>query len=186
MIAFKDIAKKTKIIIEQKPCEVMECSLLFKGRGHSVIRAKIKNLIDGSIISRAFHPSDSFEEAQIMSSNVIFLYAHRGQYWFCEKDNPKKRFFLEEQKLGGKVNFLKKGEQVLTQIFKEEIIGVELPIKVALKVAQAPPGVKGDTSQSLAKKVTLETGLQVSAPIFIKEGDTVEINTETGEYVKRV
>jgi len=186
MIGFNELKKGIRIIINSQPYEIIEASHLFKGRGQALLQAKIKNLIDNRIIARTFRPSESFPEAKISEFKAKFLYSHRGRYFFCEIDNPAKRFELNTEQLGQKINFLKEGQEVTAQIFKERIINIQLPIKIQLKVTSAPPGIKGNRSQSPTKVVVLETGFKINTPLFIKEGDVIEVNTETGEYVKRI
>lgn len=186
MITFNELNKGTKVIIGHQPYEIVEAALMFKGRGRSVLQTKIKNLLTGSVTSKTFHPSDSFPEAIISKGTARFIYEHRGQYWFSEKKNPSQRFVLTEQQLGSQVNFLKQNQEVRIQLFDQKVIGIALPLKLTLRVLEASPGLRGDTAQSPTKTVTLETGYQLQAPLFIKENDLIEVNTQTGEYVRRV
>ena len=185
-ISYSELKRGVRVIINGEPYEIMDSAPLFKGRGHSVLQTRLKNLRSGNLISRTFHPSDQFEEAEVEKIPSLFLYSHRGKYFFAQKNNPSKRFDLTEEQLGGKGNFLKPKEEVAALLFKDEIINISLPIKVRLKVKEAPPGIKGERAQAGTKVVTLETGAKVNVPLFVKEGDIVEINTETGEYTRRV
>jgi len=115
-----------------------------------------------------------------------FLYNHRHRYFFSNKDNPSKRFDLNSEQIGPQAKFLKPNQVVEAMLFNEKIINVVLPIKIQLKVIEAPPGIQGDRAQGGTKTITLETGAKIAAPLFVKEGDVVEINTETEEYVKRI
>lgn len=186
MISYSELDKGDQIIIEKDPYEIVEASSMFKARGHSVLQVKLRNLRTGDVISKTFHPSDSFEEAQIIKIDAKFIYSHREEYVFCEQGKPSERFSLSEEKIGDKKMFLKSNQIVTALIFNEEIINIVLPIKVNLKVKQAPPGVKGDRSQSGTKTVTVETGAKINTPLFIETGDVIEVNTETGDYVRRV
>lgn len=158
---------------------------MFKGRGHSVLQVKLKNLITGNIVQKTFHPSDTAEEAQISKINAKFLYTHRDKFFFSEENNPGNRFNLLKEQIGPAVKFLKPNQIIEEIIFENKIINISLPIKIQLKISQAPPGIKGGRSQSGNKIIVLETGAEISVPLFIKEGDTIEINTEKGEYVRR-
>jgi len=186
MLSFDGLKKGVKIIINNQPYEIIEAKFLFKGRGSSVLQAKIKNLLTGNIINYTFHPSDTFEEAEISKTEIKFLYFHRDRYFFTEKENPSKRFDLNAEQIGPQAQFLKPNQIVEGIVFAGKIINISLPIKIQLKVTEAPPGVKGDRSQSGTKQIVLETGAKINAPLFIKEGDIIEVNTETGEYVKRI
>lgn len=186
MLSYSELKKGVKIILDGQPYEIIEASFLFKGRGHSILQAKIKNLTTGNIISKTFRPSDVLKEAEISKMKAKFLYSHRGQFFFSEVENSAKRFDLTEEQIGNQGKFLKPNQIVEAIIFQGRIINISLPIKVQLKVIEAPPGVKGNRSQAGTKTVILETGAKISVPLFIKEGDIIEINTEKGEYVRRV
>ncbi|MGB2762019.1 MAG: elongation factor P [Minisyncoccales bacterium] len=186
MLSFNELEKGITIIIDKQPYEILEASRLFKGRGHSVLQVKIKNLITGATIPKTFHPSDSFEEAEIKKFKAKFLYFHRSQFFFCEEKNPSKRFSLEEKQIAQQSKFLKANQIVQGIIFDNKVINIFLPIKINLKVIEAPPGVQGNRSQPGTKTVVLETKAKIACPLFIKQGDTIEINTETSEYVRRI
>ncbi|MFH1462539.1 MAG: elongation factor P [bacterium] len=186
MLSHTDLKKGIQFILEKEPYEVLESAFVFKGRGSSVVQTKIKNLAVGSILSKTFHPGDSFEEAEIERIKVKFLYEHRGKFFFVKEENPNVRFDLIKEIIGEASVFLKPNQIVEGVEFQGEIINISLPIKVQLKVAEAPPGVKGDRAQGGTKIVALETGAKINTPLFIKEGDVVEVNTETGEYARRI
>jgi len=186
MLSHTDLKKGTRFILEGQPYEVLESSFVFKGRGSSVVQTRIKNLITGNVLSQTFHPDDELEETEIEKIKVKFLYAHRDKYFFCRKDRPSNRFDLSREIIGESAVFLKPNEIVEGMQFQGKIINVSLPIKVQLRVIEAPPGVKGERAQAGTKTVTLETGTQVNVPLFVEQGDVIEVNTETGEYVRRV
>ena len=186
MLSFSELRKGTKIVIDKEPYEIMEASHMVKGRGKSVLQAKLKNLKTGNLLLKTLRPSEKFEEAEISKMTVKFLYRNKGQYFFCEEGKPKNRFSLSQEKLNPGVRFLKDKELAEGILFNGEIINIIPPIKIILKVIDAPPGIKGDRAQSGTKVIGLETGVEIDAPLFIKEGDMVEINSETGEYVRRV
>jgi elongation factor P len=186
MLTHTDLKKGVKFILDGQPYEVLESSFVFKGRGSSVVQTKIKNLITGNILSRTFHPGEEFETAEIEKIKVKFLYSHRDKFFFCKENDPSFRFDLPKEVIGESFVFLKPNQIVEGVHFKRKIININLPIKVQLKVIEAPPGVRGDRAQGGTKTVTLETGAKINVPLFIEEGDIIEVNTETGEYVRRV
>lgn len=186
MITYSELEKGVKIILNNQPYEIIEASSMFKGRGHSVLQAKLKNLITGEIISQTFHPSDSFEEPETSKIKAKFLYLHRDKFFFCKENNPSDRFELTKEQIGSKELFLKPNQIVEGLIFKDKVINISLPVKIQLKVTEAPPGVKGDRAQGGTKTVTLETKAKINVPLFIKQGDIIEINTEKQEYVRRI
>lgn len=186
MLSYSELQKGGIIIVNDQPHEIIEALNTFKGRGHSYLQMKIKNLVSGAVISKTAQPRDSFEEAEVEEKQAKFIYANRGKFIFSEVNDPGKRFELTEEQIGTKANFLKPNEEVTTIIFEDKIINIIIPIKVHLKVTEVPPGVKGDRAQAGNKSVTLETGAKISAPLFINENDIIEVNTESGEYVRRV
>ncbi len=154
-------------------------------------QVKLKSLISGKTIAATFHVSESAEEADIQKKEVTFLYANKGEFWFCDPNDKSNRFKLEEVLMGNVAKFLKQNSNVTALVWtdeddEEKIIKVTLPIKMEFKVKDAPPAVRGDTSKGGNKIITLENGTTLNAPMFINEGDTIRINTETGDYVERV
>lgn len=186
MIDYSGLKKGTRIIFRNQPHEIIEAFPIFKGRGHSVLQVKLRNLINSDVISQTFHPSDNFEEVELEKIKAKFLYFHRGKYWFSYQNDPSRRFELGEKEVGESAKFLKPNQEVEGLVFEGKIINISLPVKIHLKVVEAPPGVKGSRSQPGTKSVTLETGARIDVPLFVQEEDIVEINTETGKYVKRV
>jgi len=151
-----------------------------------VIQSKIRNLIDGRVQEKNFQQGDVFDEADLEKKEIKFLYQTKGQYFFCEKNDPSKRFFFTEAQIGPQAKFLRPNELVTGVVFEEKIITFKLPIKVQLKVKEAAAGIKGDRAQAGTKEAILESGAVIQVPLFIEEGDVIEVNTELGEYVKRV
>jgi len=186
MLAHNDLKKGILFIYNDQPYEVMEYSLSFKGRGHSVVQTKIKNLVTGNVISQNFKPSETFEEAELENIKLVFTYTHRDKYVFSNPEDKSNRIELTQEQVGDSVKFLKQNQEVTGLKFNDEIINIALPIKIQLKVTQAPPAVKGDRAESGYKQITLETGAIINAPLFVKEGDLVEVNTSTMEYVRRI
>ena len=186
MISYSEFKKGIEIVFQREPHKIIEADFMFKGRGHSILQAKVKNLLNGNIISKTFHPSDSFEEANISKLEAEFIYSHRGDYVFTEIGNPSKRFTLNESHIREQAKFLKPKQKVEGLIFRGKVVNVSLPIKIQLKIKEAPPGVKGGRAEAGTKQAILETGAKINVPLFIKEGDIIEINTETGEYVRRI
>ena len=186
MLSHNDLKKGVRFILENQPYEVLDSSFTFKGRGSSTVQAKVKNLITGNVLTRTFHQGEEFEEAEIEKIKVKFLYSHRDKFFFCRENEPSTRFELPKEVIGDSFIYLKPNEIVEGIQFKNKIINISLPIKVQLKVKEAPPGVKGDRAQGGTKTVTLETGATINVPLFIETGDIIEINTEKGEYVRRI
>lgn len=186
MLGYFELRKGVKFILDDEPYEVLEFQQMYKAQDMSVAKTKIRNLISGKVLEKSFHQEDYFEEAELEKMEVKFLYSHHNKFGFCEAQNPSKRFELEETQIGNAAKFLKPNEIVTGIKFQDKIITVALPIKVHLKVTEAAPGVKGERAQAGTKTATLETGATINVPLFVKTGDVIEVNTESGEYVRRV
>lgn len=174
------------ILLEGAPHEVLSAAHSHIGRGGSVVETKLRNLKTGAVVSKNFKQADVFEEAKIEKRKHRFVYEHRDSYWFCDPENPKKRFSLQQSAIEEQAKFLKPGIVVETVQYKDDIIAIKLPIKVDFAVTEAPPSIRGNTAQGGTKVVKLETGAEISVPLFIKEGDIIRVNTETGEYAERI
>jgi elongation factor P len=185
-LAYTDLTKGILFIMDGSPYEVIETHFLRMQQRKAVVQTRIRNLITGKLLDRNFQASDSFEEAEISKQNAMFIYASRGEYWFHEEGNPKNRFSLTEDLVGDQGQFLKPNTKVQTMIFNEKVIKVEIPVKMDFKVIEAPPSIKGNTAQGGTKSVTIEGGAKVNVPLFVNEGETIRINTQTGDYVERV
>lgn len=186
MLSHVDLVRGTYFVADGAPFEVLEHSHMFKGRGSSVMQTKIKNLKTGGVQAKTFHAGDQVEEAEVEKLGVTFVYENKGRYVFSQAHNPSKRFEFTSDQIGENARFLAPGMVLEGLRFKDEILNIRPPVKVVLQVKDAPPGVKGDRAQSGNKTVTLETGTEIQAPLFVEAGDKVEINTEKGEYVRRV
>lgn len=186
MLEYNEILPKRVILLDGQPYEVLDAHVFRKQQRKPVNQTKLRHLITGKVTEQAFHVSEKVEEADLSTKSVKYLYTNKGEKWFCAEHNPADRFMLSEDTIGAGGQFLKPNSIVEALVFDDEIIGVKLPIKVELKVTEAPPAVKGNTAQGGSKQVVLETGAVISAPLFINEGDMVRINTQEGQYVERV
>lgn len=186
MLAYTDLKKGTIFALDGEPYEVIESNFLRMQQRKAVVQTKIRNLITGKILDRNWQASDYFDEAEVERKKAVFIYSHRGEYWFTEEGNAKNRFSLAEDAIGAPSRFLKPNTPVSTTVFNGNVIKVELPVKMDFVVTEAPPSIKGNTAQGGSKSVTLEGGTTISAPLFINTGDVVRVNTETGEYTERV
>ena len=190
-LEYSEIREKKIIIYNDEPCEVIESHVARTQQRKPQNQVKLKTLISGKTINATFHVSESANEADMDKKDITFLYHNKGEYWFCDPNDKSKRFKLDEALLGSAVKFLKANSNVTALVWtndddQEKIIKLSLPIKMNFKVKEAPPAVRGDTSKGGMKIITLENGATLNAPMFFAEGDTVSINTETGEYVERV
>jgi elongation factor P len=185
ILDYNEAVERKIILYEGQPYEVLHSHVFRKQMRKPVNATKLKNLITGKITEVSFHQSEKVEEADIDYKDAKFLYKNKGEFWFCDPTNPANRFNLSEEMVGNPGKFIKTNSIVETVVFDDKIIGIRIPIKVDLKVTEAPPAVKGDTSSGGQKQITLETGAVINAPLFIQDNEIITVNTETGEYVGR-
>lgn len=186
MLSVNELKKGVVILYEDHPYEIQETHHLKMQQRRPVVQTRMRNLLNGVSIERNFKQSDVFEEADVEKKTVVFLYNHRTDFVFHEKDKPQERFNLTEEIVGEKKQWLKPNTPVQALLFDGKVVTISIPIKMELTVVEAPPGLKGDTAQGGTKAVTLETGAIVQAPLFIEEGDVIQVNTESGEYTERI
>jgi len=198
MINYNDLKPGTVFILDGQPYQVVEFSFVRMQQRKPVAQTKIKNLINGKVISRNFQHTESFQEAEIKYREVKFLYNHpdrkssisngtsRGKFVFCEISDPSKRFEIGEEQIGDAAKFLKQNSNIDVMEFEDKIVNVFLPIKMEFKVIEAPPSIKGNTAQGGVKAVKIETGASINVPLFVEQGDIIRINIQSGEYTERV
>lgn len=185
-IEYNNVTPKKTVTMDGDPYLCLESTISKKDRQKASNNVRLKNLRTGQVISKTLHQSDVFAEADVTKRDVKYLYTNRGEYWFCEPDNPGARFSLDEEAVGHLEHFVTENSLVQALVYDEQIMSVITPVKVELKVTEAPEAVKGNTSSGATKEITLETGFTLQAPQFIAEGDIIAVNTETGQYSERV
>ena len=186
MLKYTDLKKGVIFLMEGFPWVVLESTLVKLQRQKPILKAKIKNLKTGAVVTKSFTQADEFEEAEVEKKPLQFLYSHRGKFVFIEPQNPKARFEFDKDFIGEKWQYLKKGAEVEAILINEEIVDLQLPIKMEFRVIEAPPSFKGNTAQGGTKPVVIETGAKINAPMFIEAGDIIRVNTQDGTYVERV
>lgn len=175
----------TSIIYNDEPYLIVSANFVRMQQRKPVMQTKLKNLISGKVLENNFHPGDTVEEAYLEKAKASFLYANDLEACFMDNESYE-QFSFEINAVADKIKYLKDGDAVDVLKFQGKPITIDIPKKVTLKVVSAPPGVKGDTaSGNVTKEVEFENGLKLRAPLFIKEGDSIVVNTETGEYVER-
>lgn len=190
LLSYNEIKKGVIIVHGDEPCEVVDHHVARTQQRKPQNQVKLRSLISGKVFPATFHVSEQAEEADITKRDIKFLYHNRGEYWFCEPNNPANRFKLEDKILGDSVKFLKPNELVTGLVFtddndNENIISIKLPVKMTFEIKETAPSIKGSTITNSNKPATLENGAVVNVPMFVNEGDKIVVNTETGEYVER-
>ncbi|MDO8575538.1 MAG: elongation factor P [bacterium] len=186
MLEYNEAVERKFIIVNGEPYEVISSHVFRKQQRKPVNATKLKNLFTGKVTEISFHQSEKIEEAEIQTRKVKFLYQSREEYWFCEEADAGKRFKMTRDLIGGKIDYIKPNTVLDLMTFDERNIGFRFPITVELKVKESAPAVAGDTVKGGTKVAVLETGKEIQVPMFVNEGDTIKINTETGEYRERV
>lgn len=185
MLSYNEITSKKIIEMDGEVYEVLSAWIFRKQQRKPVNQAKLRNLKTGSMLEYTFHQNDKVDEAELEKKEIQYIYNKGAEYVFCDPKNPSNRFELPAAVVGDGGKFLVGKTNVDAQLYNDEIIRVNIPIKVDLKVTEAPPNVKGNSASGTTKVVTLETGAKVNTPMFINEGDVISVNTETGEYTAR-
>jgi len=185
MLNLSDIKTGKNISLNGEPYAVVFHQHSKISRAGAVLRTKLRNLRTGAVMEKTFQGSDKIEEAEISKTKARYLYRENDNYFFMDNVSFE-QFSLPKSVLGNLTNYLIDGTEVIILNYNNQPINIELPIKMEFRVVEAPPGVRGNTADGGTKQVTLETGIKVSTPLFVKVGDVIRINTETGEYVERV
>ncbi len=186
IIEYNEIVVRKMIIFEGEPYEILDSHVFRKQQRKPVNAVKMRNMLNGRVVEHSFQATEKAEEADIEVKKVKYLFNNKGEWWFCAENNPADRFKLADILIGDSRKFLKGNAMIDVKYFGETPIGVKLPVKIDLEVTEAPPAVRGDTAKGGNKIITLETGAEILAPMFVEPGDIVRINTDTGEYSERV
>jgi elongation factor P len=184
-LSITDLKKGTLFQWEGQPFRVVEYSQKVMGRGGSIVNVRIKSLLDGKVLEKTFKGNEQLEQADVTSQTVQYLY-NDGRTFYFMNDATFSQFEVTAEFVGEGAGYLKEADQVQLQFFNDQPISVELPKNVPLKVTYTEDAVKGDTSSAISKNATLETGLIIKVPAFIKQGDIISVDTATGSYRERV
>ena len=171
--------------MNNQPMQVIWSNRMRTAQRKPVMQTKLRNVITGKVMEYSFKFGERIEEADVSREKANFLYADSDGTHFMNNDTFETIDFNKEI-TQEQESYLKEGLEVSVLRFNGKPVSIELPIKVEYKVTESPPGIRGDSGGSVTKKVTLETGLVVDAPLFIAEGETIRVSTVTGEYVERV
>jgi elongation factor P len=184
MASVNEIKKESVLIFKDEPHIVIEFQHVNPGKGSAFVRTRLKNARSGKVFEQTYKSAESVDFVELDRKHLQYTYNDGTNWYFMDKDNFEE-IFLSKEMLAEKVNFLKEGMDIDGFFYEGECLNVILPKKVSLKVTEAMPAVRGDSSGNISKEVTLENGYKVAAPIFIKVGDTLSISTDNGEYVSR-
>jgi len=184
-LSITNLKKGTLFQWEGQPFRVLDYNQKVMGRGGSIVNVRIKSVIDGKVLEKTFKGNEQLESADVRNMGVQYLYNDGTNYFFMNGETFE-QFEVNGNMVGDGMGYMKEGDEVSIQFFDDRIINVEVPKNVPLKVTYTEDAVKGDTSSSITKEATLETGIVIKVPAFIKQGDLISVDTATGAYRERV
>ena len=180
-----ELHKGVKLLIDGEPWEIMEFDFSKPGKGQAIYNCRLRNMVTGGGMTKSYRSGDKFERPDLMQKTITYSYEDNGAFVFTDENYEEIR--VSADVMGDKKYFLMDEMEVQGLIFNEKVIGISLPQLVERKVVKVEPGVKGNTaSGKVTKPATVEGGYVCAVPLFINEGDTFRINTETGEYNDRI
>ena len=185
MLSSSDLRKGLKILMDGDPYIITKFDFSKPGKGQSLYKCRLRNMINGNSTDRTYRSNDKFEKAPLDERPVQFLYSQGDEFHFMDNTSYE-QFVLTEEQIGDNTNYMVDNMEVSVLFFDETPIDITLPIFVNLEVTKADPWVKGDTSGTDTKPVTVETGYVLQVPPFVEEGSKIQIDTRTGEYMTRV
>lgn len=173
-----------KVMIDGDPCSMVDVEFVKPGKGQAFTRVRLRNLITGRIWERTFKSNESAESADVMDTDMEYLY-NDGEMWHFMDPKSFEQVAADKNAVGDAAKWLKEQDKVVVTLWNNNPISVTPPNFVELEVVETDPGLKGDTAQGGSKPATLSTGAVVRVPLFIEQGETLRIDTRTGEYVSR-
>ncbi|MBU0570782.1 MAG: elongation factor P [Candidatus Omnitrophica bacterium] len=184
MISAKQLRQGTIIKYNNQLHEVVAAGHYKPGKGGAFVRAKLRNVATGSIISETLRPDDTFEQVYIEQQQIQFLYKDDMGYCFMD-ETTFEQTHIPAEKMGQVADYLKDNMTITANVFNGEILTVTPPVHVTMKIIRTEPGARGNTVSGATKSATLETGKIIKVPLFVAEGELVKIDTRTGEYIER-
>jgi elongation factor P len=179
-----DLKKGTLFVLDGAPYRVVDYAQKVMGRGGSIVNVRIKSLLDGKVLDKTFKGNEQLEPADVVNKTVQYLYNDGSNFFFMDQESYE-QFEVSADLIGDQAGYMKEGDNVIAQLFNGQVINIELPKNVYLKVTYTENVVKGDTTSSVLKDAELETGIKVKVPAFIKQDDIISVDTETGTYRER-
>ncbi len=184
-VSTNDLKNGMSLDLPEGLFSVVEFQHVKPGKGGAFVRTKLKNVRTGAVIDRTYRADEKLEQAIVDKREMQFLYRDGEQYVFMD-NTTYDQLHVDGVSLGMAQKFLKEGDSAVLQMYKGEIVGVDLPAAVELTIAATDPGVQGDRVSGAKKPATLETGHQVQVPLFVNVGDKVKVDTRSGDYITRV
>lgn len=185
MVSAGDFRNGVTVEIDGQVLQIIEFQHVKPGKGAAFVRTKLKNVINGGVVEKTFRPTEKFPSARIDRVDMQYLYQDGDQYNFMNTENYE-QLSLSSDLVGDAMKFVKENDVCKVCSYNGNVFSVEPPMFVELEITETEPGFKGDTATGASKPATVETGAQISVPLFVNTGDKVKIDTRTGEYLSRV
>ena len=185
MVSAGDFRNGVTIEMDGNVYQIIEFQHVKPGKGAAFVRTKLKDIINSGVIEKSFRPTEKFENAHIDRREMQYLYSDGDLFNFMDTENYE-QIALNRDAVGDSLKFVKENEMVKVCSYKGNVFAIEPPLFVELTITETEPGFKGDTATGASKPATVETGAQVSVPLFVEEGNVIKIDTRTGEYLSRV
>lgn len=183
-LSITDLKKGTIFQLDGTPYKVVDYNQKVMGRGGSIVNVRIKSLLDGKVLEKTFKGNEQLDSADVVTQNVQYLYSDGGTFFFMD-ETTFEQFEISADIVAEAAGYLKEGDRVQVLLFNGNVISIEIAKNVPLAVTYTEQVVKGDTTSSVVKDATLETGITIKVPAFIKQGDIIKVDTRTGEYLER-
>ena len=185
MVTASDFRNGVTIEVDGKVCQVIEFQHVKPGKGAAFVRTKLKDIINGGVIETTYRPTEKFPQAHIERRDMQYLYNDGDLYNFMDTESYE-QIAVNQEIVGDSMKFVKENEMCKVNSYNGNVFAIEPPLFVELEITETEPGFKGDTATGATKPATVETGAQVSVPLFVNQGDVIKIDTRTGEYLSRV
>ena len=185
MISAGDFKNGITLEIDGNVCQIVEFQHVKHGKGAAFVRTKLKNIINGGLVERSFRPTEKFPQARIDRKDMQYLYEDGGLFTFMDVETYD-QVALNAETIGDALKFVKENEMCKVCSYNGSVFSVEPPLFVELQITETEPGFKGDTATGATKPAIVETGAKVNVPLFVEQGETIKIDTRTGEYLSRV
>ena len=185
MVSAGDFRNGVTIEMDGNVYQIIEFQHVKPGKGAAFVRTKLKDIINSGVIEKSFRPTEKFENAHIDRREMQYLYSDGDPFNFMDTENYE-QIALNRDAVGDSLKFVKENEMVKVCSYKGNVFAIEPPLFVELTITETEPGFKGDTATGASKPAIVETGAQVSVPLFVEEGNVIKIDTRTGEYLSRV
>ena len=185
MISAGDFRNGVTFEMDGQVVSIIEFQHVKPGKGAAFVRTKIRNVITGAVVEKTFNPNDKYPTAFIDRKDMEYSYSDGDLYYFMDTETYD-QIALSKENVGDSLKFVKENEMVKLCSHNGNVFAIEPPITVELVITESEPGVKGDTATGATKPAIVETGAKILVPLFVNQGDTVKIDTRTGEYLSRV